>query len=348
MRKLKINASQFSLLITILLFIVLFATGSVKYPNFFSLQVFCNLLIDNSTLLVISVGMTFVLIIGGSGIDISVGSVIALVCMASAWLCQNTGLNAFAIMGLMILLGAVFGFVQGIFITYFKMQPFIVTLAGLMLARGLTALISENTITISNKTYVALAQAKIHIFGTGAYIRSGVIIALVVLVAAWFVLSYTRFGRNIYAIGGNEQSAILMGLPVNRTKVAVYTLSSMCAALAGIVFSLYMLSGYVLHGQGMEMDAIASTVIGGTTLTGGVGGVVGAFFGVLINGTIKTIIMFQGTLSSWWTRIVMAALLCIFIIIQRFLSMRSIEGVNNKKSNMGKLSKDTGSAAKQI
>jgi galactofuranose transport system permease protein len=339
MRKLKIDATHFSLFITIVLFVILWAVGSFKYNNFFSLQVFCNLLIDNAHLIILTVGMTFVLIIGGSGIDISVGSVIALVCMASAWLTNFTSLNAFAIMGLMVLMGAVFGFIQGCLITYLKMQPFIVTLAGLMLARGLTALISENSITISNPIYVSIASAKIHIFGTDAFVRSGVLIAIVILFIAWFILSYTRLGRNIYAIGGNEQSAVLMGLPVNGTKVAVYTLSGICAALAGIVFSLYMLSGFVLHGQGMEMDAIASAVIGGTTLTGGVGGVVGAFFGVLINGTIKTLIMFQGTLSSWWTRIVMAALLCVFIVIQRIISMKniSVDNKNTKKIKKGVL-----------
>jgi simple sugar transport system permease protein len=185
----------------------------------------------------------------------------------------------------------------------------------------MTAVISTDTINIKNKMYTDISEYRIH-FGN-SFISISVIIALIVLAITIYVAHYTRFGRSVYAIGGNEQSAKLMGLPVGRTKILVYTYSGICYAISGIVFSFYMLSGYTLHLQGGEMDAIASAVIGGTSLTGGVGYVFGTLFGVLIQGIIQTLIMFQGTLSSWWTRIAVALLLCMFIMIQRLLIVRS-------------------------
>lgn len=317
MRQRVFQTKYVPILITVALLIMLCIFGGVKYTGFFTLQTFLNLLIDNAFLIVTSVGVTFVLITGG--IDISVGAVISLVCMLSADLLQNKGWSAVAVIPLMLLFGCAFGTIMGVLITKFKMQPFIVTLAGMFMARGLCYVISIDTIIIDNPFYVAVSQARIKI-GSG-FISWNVIIAFLVLIAAFFTLHYTKFGRTIYAIGGNEQSARLMGLPVDRTKILVYTLSGFCSALAGVVFSFYMLSGYGLHCQGLEMDAIASAVIGGTMLTGGVGYVIGTLFGVLTQGAIQTIIMFQGTLSSWWTKIAVASLLCLFILIQRFFVM---------------------------
>lgn len=319
MKKLQLNSKYIPLLITLFLFAALFTAGSIKYPSFCSLQVFFNLFIDNAYLIILAIGMTFVLIIGG--IDLSVGSVLCLVCMATAYLVEKKGLNPFLVMFLMILLGAFYGLVQGCLIHFFKMQPFIVTLAGLFLGRGAAAWISIETINIKNKTYNDIAHYRIMIFGDN-FISIGAVIALIVLVVALYILHYTKFGRTAYAIGGSEQSALLMGLPVARTKVLIYTLNGVCSSIAGIVFSFYMLSGYSLHGQGMELDAIASAVIGGTLLTGGVGYVIGSMFGALTQGVIQNLIMFDGTLNSWWTKIAVAALLCLFIVIQRLLVAR--------------------------
>lgn len=319
MKKLQLNSKYIPLLITLALFALMFIVGSIKYPSFFSLQVFFNLFIDNAYLIILAIGMTFVLVIGG--IDLSVGSVLCLVCMASAYLLENKGMNPYLVMLLMILLGALYGLIQGSLIQYFKMQPFIVTLAGLFFGRGAAAWISIETINITNKTYNDISHFRVKIIGDN-FISIGAVIAIIVLVLGIYIAHYTKFGRTIYAIGGNEQSAILMGLPVARTKVMVYMLSGICSSLAGIVFSFYMLSGYSLHGQGMELDAIASAVIGGTLLTGGVGYVVGSLFGALTQGVIQNIIMFDGTLNSWWTKIVVAALLCVFIVIQRLLVAR--------------------------
>ncbi len=313
------NSKFLSLYITIFLFFVLFTIGSFLYTGFFSLQTFFNLFIDNAFLIVSASGMTMVLLIGG--IDISVGSVIALTCMLSAYLLEFKNFDPVLVMVLMILMGAVFGLIQGCLIHFFKIQPFIVTLAGLFFARGMTAVISTDTINIKNKLYSDISNYRIYIYDK-SFISIGVVIALVVMVITIYIAHYTRFGRSVYAIGGNEQSARLMGLPVGRTKILVYTFSGVCYAIAGIVFSFYMLSGYTLHQQGGEMDAIASAVIGGTSLAGGVGYVFGTLFGVLIQGVIQTLIMFQGTLSSWWTRIAVALLLCLFIMIQRLLTIR--------------------------
>ncbi len=202
-------------------------------------------------------------------------------------------------------------------IHFFRLQPFIVTLAGMFFARGLCFLITTQSITITDPTFKAISAYRLPI-GTGS-VSANVLIALVTLVAAIFVAHFTRFGRNVYAVGGNPRSALLMGLPVAQTRIGVYALSGFCSALGGAVFTFYVLSGYGLQGQGMELDAIAATVIGGTLLTGGVGYVIGSLFGVGILGTIQTLITFDGTLSSWWTRIVIGALLCAFCLLQRLI-----------------------------
>src|SRR5690554_4608287 len=302
--------------VTFSLFIMMFAVGSFRYTGFLSAQVFLNLLIDNAFLLIIAVGMTFVIISGG--IDLSVGSVIALTTMVSATLIQN-GWSPVIVIPLVLLMGAAFGWVMGAIIHYFKIQPFIVTLAGMFLARGLCSVINIYTITIDNAFYVRMAQTKVHLPGNNV-VSISVIIALIVVLIGIYLAHYTRFGRNTYAIGGSEQSALLMGLPVARTKILVYMFSGVCSALAGVVFTFYMLSGYGLHAMGMELDAIAAVVIGGTLLTGGVGYVMGTMFGVLIQGVIQTIISFEGTLSTWWTKIVIGLLLFLFIVLQRLLS----------------------------
>ena len=316
MKKLQLNYKYINLMITIALFGGLFAIGSGLYTGFFSLQVLLNMLIDNAFLIITAIGMTFVLIIGG--IDISIGSVIALVCMLSAYLLEMLHWSPFIVIPAMLLLGSLFGLAQGSLIQIFKMQPFIVTLAGMFLARGLCYLVSIDTIMITDPLYQFAATYRVpFLFDTA--ISVSVIIAFLVLLVALYIANCTKFGRTAYAIGGSEQSALLMGLPVTRTKILIYTLNGFCSALSGIVFSFYMLSGYGLHAVGLEMDAIASAVIGGTPLTGGVGFIIGTVFGVLIQGVIQTLIMFQGTLSSWWTKIAVAFLLCLFIVLQRII-----------------------------
>jgi simple sugar transport system permease protein len=302
------------LAVTVTLFALLYGAGAYHFDGFLSLQVFLNFFIDNAFLAVTAIGMTFVILSGG--IDLSVGSVIALTTMVSAALVEHRGWSPASVIPLVLAMGSAIGFVMGVVIQYFRVQPFIATLAGMFLARGLCYLISIDSITIENAFYSDVAAFRIPLpFETS--ITVNVVVALVMLAVAIYLAHFTRFGRTVYAIGGNEQSALLMGLPVARTKVLVYTFNGFCSALAGVVFTFYMLSGYGLHAQGMELDAIAAVVIGGTLLTGGSGYVVGTLFGVLIYGTIQTIISFQGDLSSWWTKIVIGLLLLAFCLLQQ-------------------------------
>ncbi|RKE23387.1 galactofuranose ABC transporter, permease protein YjfF [Streptomyces sp. TLI_171] len=310
---------QLPLLVTSFLLLVMFAGGSVQYEGFFSGQVLLNLLIDNAFLLVVAIGMTFVILTGG--IDLSVGAVVALSTMVSAWLVEQHHWPIAVVIPLVLVLGTGLGWVMGWVIHTFEIQPFIVTLAGMFLARGLCYTISVESISITDSSYTTMAQTHISLPG-GTFLSPSALIAVLVAVAAFVVLHFTRFGRNVYALGGSEQSALLMGLPVARTRIAVYAVSGFCSALGGVLLTFYMLSGYGLHAVGLELDAIAAVVIGGTLLTGGSGYLVGTVLGVAVLGLIQTIISFQGTLSSWWTRIVIGALLFVFIVLQRLITAR--------------------------
>jgi ribose/xylose/arabinose/galactoside ABC-type transport system permease subunit len=317
------NRRLLPLAVTILLFVAMAAFGAIRYDGFLSPQVFLNLVIDNAFLCIVAVGMTFVILSGG--IDLSVGAVIALTTMISAALLE-AGWNPFAAMALVLVFGAAFGALQGFLIQRFNLAPFLVTLAGMFLARGCCYLISTESIPIDDATYAAIAQARIPV-GGGASLTIGGFIALAVVGIAMRVAHSSEFGRTVYAIGGGETSARLMGLSVDSTKIGVYLLSGACAALGGIVMTFYMLSGYSLHAVGLELDAIAAVVIGGTLLAGGVGYVAGTLFGVLILGIIQTLIAFDGSLSSWWTRIVVGALLLLFCLLQRLFEARTPRSV---------------------
>ncbi len=316
-RRFRIDRKFLPLLVTIGLFVVVYAFGALQYPGMRNPQTFFNLFIDNAFLLIGSIGLTLVIISGG--IDLSVGAVIALVSVASAHLLEKEGLSPYVVIPLMLLLGAAFGATMGSIIHTFKVQPFIVTLAGMFFARGMAFFISLDAITIRDPVYRALSLARIHLIGK-SFISIHVALALGLLLVAIYLAHLTRFGRTVYAMGGNEQSARLMGLPVARTKVLVYTFSGFCSALAGIVFSINLLSGHGLYANGLELEAISSVVIGGTLLTGGVGYVFGTMFGVLINGLIQVLIMFNGELSSWWTRIVIGLLTLVFILVQSWIA----------------------------
>lgn len=322
--KKKFQINNVSLLITVVLFILMFAFGSVKYDNFFSISTFLNLFNDNAYLMIAGIGVTFVLITGG--IDISISSTIAFTGVFSAFLLQK-GVPSFVVIAIVLLIGILIGSAQGALIHYFKMQPFIVTLAGQFLMRGLCVVISEASIPISDPFFNSMALGKVAIKLGNAKAASGklyyyVFILFAVLLVSVYVLKFTKFGRSLYALGGNETSAELMGLNVTRTKIGAYAISSFCAALGGVVFSFYTLAGYGLQNMGMELDALSSAVIGGTLLSGGVGTVVGTTIGAMIQGIIQTIVTYQN-LNTWWTKVTIAALLCFFIVIQRIIAIRA-------------------------
>lgn len=305
-------------LVTALLFVAIYLVAGFRYRGFFSGQVVLNLFIDNAYLIVLAVGMSFVILTGG--IDLSVGAVVALSTMIAASMLQ-AGWSAPVVIPLILVLTSILGLAVGLMIHVFGVQPFIASLAAMFLARGLCYIISNTSITIDDEFFVAMATTRLPL-GPGLSVTPSVIIAVVVAAIAVWVLQYTRFGRTTYALGGGEQSGMLMGLPVARTKVLVYVISGFCSGLAGVLFAFYTLSGYALTAVGTELDAIASVVIGGTLLTGGYGFVLGSVLGVLVLGLIQTIITFEGTLSSWWTKIFIGALLLVFIILQKVLTSR--------------------------
>lgn len=327
MKKAKINSNSILLLITIVLFVVMYGAGCIIYADkgFTRVQTFCNLFINNAGLICVACGMTCVMLTGG--IDISVGSVVAMDCMLMAVGIERWGLKSPVLMLLILAIGIVFGLVQGFCIAYLDIQPFIITMAGLFFARGMTAVISKEQVSIvSDKLFTFLSSYKINLpFGGYVnkkgilqlpYIRVSVIAALVVVVIIFLMLRYTKFGRSLYAIGGNQQSATLMGLDVKKIKLKAYVLSSFLASIGGICFCLNTMAGTPTQATGLEMDAISSAVIGGTLLTGGVGNVIGTLFGVMINGTISTLVKSNGKLVSSWANIVTAILLCFFILLQ--------------------------------
>jgi len=315
--KFRLNQQNIPLFATTAVFLLIYLAGSLMYSNFFSLRVFINLIIDNAFVGVIAIGMTFVIISGG--IDLSVGSIIALTGVLAAKMMHVYAVHPYIAFGLCLVLGALFGMTMGGLIHFFELPPFLVTLVGMFLARGLAFLVSLNAIPIKHPAVDAIVDFGIPL-GFRTWLPATAMIFIVVTIAGIYIQRFTCFGRNTYAIGSSEQSAVLMGLPVGRTKILVYTLNGLLSALAGVVYSLYTSSGYPLACVGLELDVIAAVVIGGTLLTGGAGYVVGTLIGVLILGLIQTFITFQVTLSSWWTKIVIGVLLFIFILLQRYLS----------------------------
>ena len=329
MQKKKMTGNGFLLLITIALFAVMYIAGMIIFADkgFAKPQMFLNLFVSNAGLLVIACGLTIVMITGG--IDISVGSVTALVCMVLADLMENKGVNTYLAVLVALLIGVAFGIVQGFLVAYLDIQPFIVTLAGMFFGRGLTAIISTDMISIKNELFLKWANYRFYMpFGSTskkgkfipAYIPPTVVIALIVVIVIAVLLKYRKFGRKLYAIGGSRQSALMMGLNVKRTIFNAYVLDGFLAGLGGFLFCLNSCAGFVEQAKGLEMDAISSAVIGGTLLSGGVGTPIGTLFGVLIKGTISSLITTQGTLSSWWVRIILSVLLCFFIVIQSVIA----------------------------
>lgn len=328
-RKPKIGSNTVMLMITIVLFFILYGAGCVMYADkeFGRLQNFLNVMINNAGLIIVACGVTCVMLTGG--IDISVGSVVALTCMFMSVGLAEWGLPSGVLIALVLVIGVVFGAVQGYCIAYLEIQPFIVTMAGLFFARGMTAVISTQQVSVPFESWFGqLSQIKCEIpFGIGAYlnkkgvlvtpyVRITVVIALLVALITFLMLRYTKFGRSLYAVGGNQQSAALMGLNVKKTKLLSHVLCSFYATLGGLCFCLNTMCGTPTQAQGLEMDAISSAVIGGTLLTGGVGNVVGTLFGVLINGTISSLVKFNGKLVASWANIITAVLLCFFILLQ--------------------------------
>ncbi len=324
---------------TVIIFLIIYAYGAIRYGKigFTTLRTFVNFFTDNAYYGISAVGMTMVLITGG--IDLSVASVASLTGMLIAYGYERMGISPVITMLFSILVGIGLGALMGSAIHYLNVPPFITTLTGNFLARGICSLISRESISINHPLIDALAGFKITLYHMvdGEWVKIKpitkidltVIIFIVMIILGTIVLQHTRFGRNVYAIGGSESSAKLMGLPVGKTKVAVYAINGFCSALAGIAYVLVVKSGWNMALQGGELEVISSAVIGGTLLTGGVGYMIGTMFGVLLKSVIPAIINFNGTLSSWWGKIATGALLLLFIVIQRAV----VSYTGKKKAN---------------
>lgn len=326
------------LIITISVFVLMYACAMLFLGSgFLKAQTFFNILNENAALVVLSCGMSIVMITGG--IDISVGAVTALVCMCCAVNLDYQGGSILTAVLIALCIGLAFGLVQGFLIAYLEIQPFIVTLAGMFFAKGMTTIVNATQFNVQNESFQALKSTRITVPGMGAvnklgayvpaYVEIGVIVAVLVVIILFAVLRWTKFGRGVYAVGGNNQSANMLGINVKRTKFFSYVLCGLLAGIGGFVYFLHVGSGSPSHASGAEMNAIASSIIGGTMLTGGVGNIAGTFFGVLSLSTIKNIVSSLGLDEAWWTNITVAVMICLFLVVQSIVLAR--KNKNNAK-----------------
>lgn len=319
------------LLITVIVFFLMYI-GAIVFQSggFLKPQTFFNILNANAALLIASCGLSIVMITGS--IDISVGGVAALVSMCCAVYLDHMGGNVVVSLLIAIGIGLAFGIVQGYLVAYLDIQPFIVSLAGMFFARGMTTIVHTNPFNVENKAFVALKDTRVVVPGMGtvnrigkyvdAYVEIGVVVAVLLVILLFFVLRYTKLGRSFYAVGGNRQSALMLGINVKRTRFLAHLICGLLAGIGGYVYFLHVGSGAASHATGMEMNAIASSIIGGTLLTGGVGNIIGTFFGVMSLSTIQNIVSSAGLDQAWWTGITVAAMLCLFLVIQSVIMAR--------------------------
>lgn len=312
------NPSTLPTIASLLIFVGMLLYGQVAYGKIFQYSTISNLFINNAHIIIIAAGLTMVILTGG--IDLSVGAIVALSSVAGVLL-ANSGLNPWLAVLVMILIGSAFGIFSGVLIQYFNVQPFIATLSSMFLARGLAAILSTDAEKLDNDSAIRLLGAKLKLIDgpkvNDLEITPGVILAFVVIVLAFFLMHRTRLGRTAYAIGGSEQSAFLMGLPVHRTKLWLYTISGTLAGLASVVYTSRIGVGQNIIGDGWEMQAIAATVIGGTLLTGGAGFVLGAVVGALVLGLMNVLITKDGAVPPEWTTIITGGILLAFVLLQR-------------------------------
>ncbi len=334
--KSRLSDTNLLLVITIAIFFLMYGSAILFLGSgFLKPQAFFNILNENASLIILSCGMSIVMITGG--IDISVGTLTALICMVSAVHLDYDGGTIGGAIGLSLLIGVLFGLVQGYIIAYLEIQPFIVTLAGMFFAKGTTTIVNATQFNVAHEGFQALKATRIYVPGMGsvnklgayvpAYVEIGVLVALLVVAILFVVLRWSKMGRNFYAVGGNATSSAMLGINVKRTKFFAHLLCSFLVGIGGFVYFLHVGSGSPSHASGAEMNAIASSIIGGTMLTGGVGNIIGTFFGVLSLSTIKNIVSSLGLDEAWWTNITVALMICLFLLLQSVVLM----GKNRQK-----------------
>lgn len=323
-RREPLTDTQLLMTITISIFIVMYILAmAILQGGFLHAQQIFDLLNDNASLIIVSCGLTIVMI--GGGIDISVGGVTSLVVM-SCILYLNQGGNVLMAALIALGIGLAFGIVHGALISYLEIQPFIVTLAGMFFARGMTTILSVNPQKVDNEAFESLRNTKIEIPWLGyvakngnlvpARMELGVVIALLCVITVFVILMFNRLGRNFYAMGGNQQSALMLGINVKKTRFMSYLISGVLSGISGFVLMMHTGAGNATNAAGMEMNAIASSIIGGTLLTGGVGNIIGTFFGTMTLTTIKKIVVSSGLKDPWWQSITTGGMLCFFILLQ--------------------------------
>ncbi|WP_343247952.1 ABC transporter permease subunit [Diplocloster hominis] len=335
----RITDTNLLLIITIVVFFVMYIGAILlQGKGFLKPQTFFNILNANAALIITSCGMSLVMITGG--IDISVGGVAALVSMCCAVYLDFHGGNVLGAVAIALAIGLAFGLVQGFLVAYLDIQPFIVSLAGMFFARGMTTIVNTTPFNVANEQFVAVKETRILVPGVGsvnklgnfvnAYIEIGVVVAILVVIILFCVLRWAKLGRSFYAVGGNKTSALMLGINVKRTKFLSHLICSLLAGIGGFVYFMHVGSGSASHASGMEMNAIASSIIGGTMLTGGVGNIIGTFFGVLSLSTIQNIVSSAGLDQAWWTGITIAAMLCLFLIVQSIVMSRKKKSLKTK------------------
>lgn len=331
-----LSDAQLLMSITIGIFVLMYAASMYFLGGaFLKTQQFFDLFNENAALVIISCSLTLVMI--GGGINISVGGVIGLTVMACALFLNDLNVASSTLgIGLTLLLalgiGLAFGLFQGFMVSYLEIQPFIVTLAGMFLARGLTTVLSINPVKVTHEGFLAMIKHKLEIPWLGyvakngnlisAKLEIGAIVAIVVVILAYLMLRFTKFGRNIYALGGNSQSALMLGINIKRTTFYTYVISGVLSGLAGFVFLMHKPAGNASVAMRSEMDAIAASIIGGTLLSGGVGNVIGTLFGVMVLAAIQKIIALSPLNESWWQEMANGAMLGLFLIIQKVVLAR--------------------------
>ena len=317
--------------ITIIVFVLMYLFAMiVLQKGFLKPQTLFNILNANAALIILSCGMTLVMITGG--IDISVGGVTALVSMCCAVYLDFHGGSVIGSLLIALGIGLAFGLIQGFLVAYLEIQPFIVTLAGMFFARGMTTIVHNDQFNVQHEGFVRLKDARIIVTFLGsyntrgeyidAYVEIGVIVALLIVALLFVVLKWTRTGRNFYAVGGSRQSALMLGINVKRTVFLSHLFCGILAGIGGFVYFMHVGSGSPSHASGAEMNAIASSIIGGTMLTGGVGNIIGTLFGVMSLALIQNIVSSIGLDQAWWTGITIAAMLCLFLVIQSVIIAR--------------------------
>ena len=322
--KTRLSNSNLLFIIAAVIFVLMYAFALIRFPgSFMQFQTFFDLFNLNAALIIMTLGLCVVMIVGG--IDISIGAVCGLVTMACAMLLESSIGNIWGALLLSLSIGIAFGVLQGYLIAYLEIQPFIITLTGLFLAQGLLTTIHKDPINVTMPAFVRLRDFKIVISWLGTKnrlgyfipceIKPGVIVVVVLVVFFAALMKWSRFGRNVYAVGGNEHSAMMLGINVKRTIFFSYVICGLTAGVAGFVFIMTTGAGNIGNGALFEIKAIASNVIGGILLNGGVGNLLGAPIGTLTLLLINELIRAAGVQSNFQA-IISGLLLYLFIVMQ--------------------------------